>query len=503
MSFLRLEKQERRQFLTLLAASLVYVLPVLLADRLYNDDVPRAIYGATGWDGDGRPLVTLLLTFLCGGGDTVVNLFPLPLILALVVLSYALILYAKRNLPDCMDRLLLAPVLLLVLTNPFAMTNLSYQFDSLSMFLALSIALFLYALPQTLAGPLLALAGAAAGLAIMASYQAAAGMLLVLAAIELFFWLVERRRGVLQRELWRLGGVAAGALFYLAVLAPRLVPTDDWRHEASKTISGLEGIKTLLLNIIRGAYKIRESMRLAPQLYRAALLLFLLAAVGGFLYRYLRTVPAGTSPGRRLLCCGVILIAPGVTMAASYLPLAFLQTMDLAPRVFLSLGGSTMFVGILLLRAFPAGHLPRLRQAFGLVLAVCLLFQYSYMAAFGSAMKAQKEYETYLATSIAHDVNLINADHSYHTLSFAGGAPVSVETQMIEKKFPFVREILPVYFTNTSWGGASWMYRFTQYELEITALTDSDCIAVTGTPMLCTARYYCYVNGDKILVQFQ
>ena len=87
MSFLRLEKQERRQFLTLLAASLVYVLPVLLADRLYNDDVPRAIYGATGWDGDGRPLVTLLLTFLCGGGDTVVNLFPLPLILALVVLS--------------------------------------------------------------------------------------------------------------------------------------------------------------------------------------------------------------------------------------------------------------------------------------------------------------------------------------------------------------------------------------------------------------------------------
>ena len=149
------------------------------------------------------------------------------------------------------------------------------------------------------------------------------------------------------------------------------------------------------------------------------------------------------------------------------------------------------------------GAAPNLLAALGLVLAVCLLFQYSYMAAFGSAMKAQKEYETYLATSIAHDVNLINADHSYHTLSFAGGAPVSVETQMIEKKFPFVREILPVYFTNTSWGGASWMYRFTQYELEITALTDSDCIAVTGTPMLCTARYYCYVNGDKILVQFQ
>ena len=34
----------------------LYVLPIILANRYYNDDLSRALYGLTGWNGDGRPI---------------------------------------------------------------------------------------------------------------------------------------------------------------------------------------------------------------------------------------------------------------------------------------------------------------------------------------------------------------------------------------------------------------------------------------------------------------
>lgn len=51
----KLEGPDRRRFGLLAAGGLLYVLPILLADRYYQDDLARSLYGATGWAGMAVP----------------------------------------------------------------------------------------------------------------------------------------------------------------------------------------------------------------------------------------------------------------------------------------------------------------------------------------------------------------------------------------------------------------------------------------------------------------
>ncbi len=76
----------------------IYVLPVLLADRFYHDDLTRSLRGVTGWNNDARPLAEWLMKWLCGGFP-IGDISPLPLLLSVVLLSYVMTLYVKQSLP--------------------------------------------------------------------------------------------------------------------------------------------------------------------------------------------------------------------------------------------------------------------------------------------------------------------------------------------------------------------------------------------------------------------
>lgn len=221
MDWWKLEGPDRRRFGALAAGGLLYVLPILLADRYYQDDLARSLYGATGWAGDGRPMTEWIMQLLAGGEVTIANLTPLPMLLGLAALAYGLTIYAKQAFPALRNSWAATLALGLVLAHPFAMANLSYQFDCLTMLLALALCFVLYALPAGWGGLRLALAGAVDALLVMNLYQPASGMFVVLAAIWLAFWLVDwlgsgeavkKRLPYLWAEVWRLGGVAVGAL---------------------------------------------------------------------------------------------------------------------------------------------------------------------------------------------------------------------------------------------------------------------------------------------------
>ena len=47
--WLTIEKKERSLFFALMAMYGIYVLPVILANRLYQDDLSHSLYGVTGW----------------------------------------------------------------------------------------------------------------------------------------------------------------------------------------------------------------------------------------------------------------------------------------------------------------------------------------------------------------------------------------------------------------------------------------------------------------------
>lgn len=502
----KLEAPERRRFALLTVGGLVYLLPIVLADRYYQDDLARSLYGATGWAGDGRPLTQWLMELLAGGGDTVADLSPLPLLLGLAVLAWAMTLYARRAFPALRESLLATLSLGLVVAQPFAMANLSYKFDCLTMLLALACCFLLYALPGTLGRPRLGAAGVLAALLVMDLYQPASGMFLVLAGIWLVFWLLDRLGSSeslkphlpeLGREVCRLGGVAVGAVLYLLLIAPRFVDSEGWRQEASRTVGGAGAVMTVFTNILSAAYYIRERMRMAPPLYRAVVVLLTAGAVAAALWRLWRREKSGAA--RKIVGTVLLLGAPFGLLLASYLPLVALQKMDCSARMFLAYGGTLLYIGLLWLWA-----LPRRRAVAGVLLAAFLLCQTSYIYAYGTALKSQKAYEVYLVTEIARDCETYNGAGNYHQLSFAGTAPRPREVQMLLERYPFFGELIQPCFTNSTWLGGAWVYHYLQYDLEITGLTDADAAACTDEHLLGqNARYACYESGDKIIVSFR
>ena len=184
--WLTLHAAHRRFFYTLTALYGIYILPVLLADRPYQDDLTRSLRGVTGWTNDGRPLTEAFLKWLCGGFP-VGDISPLPLILSVVFLSYTLTLYVKRNLPDSDSLYPFLYVGLAVIANPFMLSTFSFQFDCFTMIISLCAAFIPYLLPDNCAlWKTFSLSGLMC-LLMLVTYQPCSGVYICLCMLELLF----------------------------------------------------------------------------------------------------------------------------------------------------------------------------------------------------------------------------------------------------------------------------------------------------------------------------
>jgi hypothetical protein len=128
------ELGRRQVWLFFLLATFVYVMPLILADYPYIDDNWRSLSGGMAWAEQGRLFAELfynVLTF----SDAAPNIFPLPLLIATLAMSWALtrltLHYFRQPTVAC------CLVLLPLWYNPFFLQNLSYQYDGAPMVLSL------------------------------------------------------------------------------------------------------------------------------------------------------------------------------------------------------------------------------------------------------------------------------------------------------------------------------------------------------------------------------
>ncbi|WP_433738891.1 glucosyltransferase domain-containing protein [Pseudomonas putida] len=135
------ELGHRQIWLFFLLATGVYVLPLILADYPYIDDNWRSLSAGMAWAEQGRLFTQLFynaLTFT----DAAPNIFPLPLLIAVLAMSSALssltLHYFRQPTIAC------CLVVLPLWYNPFLLQNLSYQYDGAPM--ALSLVVVIYAI---------------------------------------------------------------------------------------------------------------------------------------------------------------------------------------------------------------------------------------------------------------------------------------------------------------------------------------------------------------------
>lgn len=130
----------RDMFLLFWAATFFFVYPIIHADYLFFDDNSRALLLGSGvWRLQGRVLTELLYRVLTFSSATL-DIFPLPLLLVLPVMSWSLVnlvqhYYRAPTFSNCL-------VVLPLCYSPFFLGNLTYQYDGPATVLGMSAIVF-------------------------------------------------------------------------------------------------------------------------------------------------------------------------------------------------------------------------------------------------------------------------------------------------------------------------------------------------------------------------
>ncbi|MBH3420834.1 MULTISPECIES: glucosyltransferase domain-containing protein [Pseudomonas] len=120
-------------------ANLIFVIPLMLADYLYIDDSWRTQSAGLGWADSGRILVEWLYKGL-SFTSAAPNIFPLPLLICVVVMAFALralvvSFFLRPTLSSCF-------VVLPLWYSPYFLQSLSYQYDGPAMGLGVAAVIF-------------------------------------------------------------------------------------------------------------------------------------------------------------------------------------------------------------------------------------------------------------------------------------------------------------------------------------------------------------------------
>ncbi|MCE9896593.1 glucosyltransferase domain-containing protein, partial [Citrobacter portucalensis] len=132
------------------------------------------------WDTDGRPFANLFY-FVLTFGQTLPDIYPIPLLLGVAFYSYVGFLYARTNGFKFSIGFILSYAMLIM--NPLFISNLLFRYDSSFMVIALTLCVVPYSL--TLKKWNAYIIGTAALITSFGLYQAAISVFIALAGIEL------------------------------------------------------------------------------------------------------------------------------------------------------------------------------------------------------------------------------------------------------------------------------------------------------------------------------
>ncbi|WP_266157134.1 glucosyltransferase domain-containing protein, partial [Dyella silvatica] len=394
-------------FVILLALYVLVLLPILRANRYYNDDLKRALIGHTGWDSTGRPLTTLLMKLLQCYDHALVDISPLTQIGAIAILAWIGVLIARRY--AIASPWLAALVSFPLGAQPFYLENLSYKFDALSMSLAIYFALL----------PLIALKSSRRGwwlgvLALFVSlnfYQPAINAYLIFTLLDLVIaQLQEKKPRQLAMQLCsRALQVSLSMLIYQFAIG---IHIHGWVKRKSEKIHDLHDLPQIKTNIVNFYHFIGDSFNTQWWLYFApALLLLALFPLAVGIHYAAKVQRAQPASIRTALFTSSALL-PLAALACVLGPMLLLLDPVIAPRVLMGVG-ALLVAGLIVMQA----ALLQWRQSDKWTLSIAgmlALGMCSFANAYGNALGEQKNYEDRIATRLADDLAEFATSHPIH-----------------------------------------------------------------------------------------
>lgn len=401
-AFLERELSQRQVVLFFLLATALYALPLLLADFPYIDDNWRTLPAANAWAGQGRLFADWFYQALTFTGAAP-NIYPLPLLLAVVAMSLALTrltvhYFVEPTLACCL-------VALPLWYNPFLLQNLSYQYDGPIM--ALSMVAVIYAITFDASSRVQRWLVPAALLALaIGLYQISLNVFLGLCGVELIRAVQQQTQWpqILRMLGWKLAQAGLGILIYSVTAYPfmeTLRRTDLLNPDTHPLLQIGINFSRVLQNVallFHGGYS----------WVFAALVLCAFAGC-------LRLVRGRQRRWPSLLLClltlpVLVLLVPGITLLF---------------RDFNEGARTLMGFGVLLLGLFYLAHvaLASGHRRLPLLLIIALLATLSLSFAYGRVLSLQKTFANSALNSLSHDIaahrELREAKRIYLSVSYS------------------------------------------------------------------------------------
>ncbi len=440
---------------------LLYVLPLILSDILYKDDIRRILYGdPSTWYRDGRPLMAYILTSL-SFGTPLFDTAPLPLVGGILFLAFSLTRFYKKYLQSYDSRSVVLCLLMLIIS-PFFLENLSFKFESLGMCISLGLLILLFSLPDSVNKPVRLALSLIITVCVSCIYQATLGAFLSLLFITVFLELKDQPLSkILENAFYKLAGFGLGFLLYMSRIVPTHVAKDGYQAEHSGLLSmNSEGISRVFRNLY--GFILDLKLMYFPSnnhfLFFLSVLVLILAVVAVVMYvKDLLTADKDKYRyGKAILCflsslC--ILIGP-------FLPMCFLTNPNYMPRSFISFTTFLLFIGILFLT---------LTKKTRLVLFIFIpiyLFSYGFSYAYGNLLKSQTNYENYVAQSIVYDLNKHKDIDDSCKFHIEGKCAAAKDVLLATKKYPRIFSLMiPRYFEKNDVYTGHLLSRYATYKI--------------------------------------
>lgn len=468
-------------------AGLVYILPIIIAGRMFNDDIGRATEGYTKWGVNGRPLSDWIMEGL-SFGFPISNLSPFTIIIALLITVLCGALLAEHfGVEDKAKRNILAFSFII---SPFYLENLSYQFDSLPMALSLLFA----SLAFTIQGKFRPLAGCAVGTVLligtMCLYQPSINVYIILVCFAAILAGINSEGRILLTALYKAISLLVAQVIYSLAIVPAFIEGDYNTNHSIMITEKPDPVGLLFSNAQAFYDRVLNSLDTTAYVIAVALVVLLLVIWIKSLFTHNNNKNKLNLAFDKL----TILIAFPVIFICIAGPLLLLYKPVTNPRVLLGVN-AIVFIGVFCSTYF-------LSRYWKFLMIVPVVYAFSLSAAYGNASTMQKRLDEYRAIVIAKDIN--NLNKPFKNLVFIGMPELSKVSNKYADNFPVIRQLITPSIRE-NWVFANYFMR--QYGIYLNYIHISkgritrDALCKQGV-LIANDDYFVMHNSDTVIIDF-
>lgn len=408
-----------------------------ILDAYYFDDLFRAQDGAFGWRRDGRALGGFFYKILLNFQSPLADIYPVPLIFS--GLFFCFIIYHLCQSLNIVCTQQQALILLILISNPLALSNWLFRYDSAFMLLSIAFALIPFCLlhlstKKWLIYSTLALLGS------LMTYQVSINIFIGFTAIFAFKFAVEHKtfKEISYFILKSVITLAVAYLIYSKVILV-IMPTHDYFAQFRE----LPNLNNIIFVIQTNAI---QSYQFIKPLFQSGLFIPYLVALFFNIYALVKS--------RNSLVACMYIIAFLTTIFAISGAMLFSPNAPYSTRTFLGIIPFLVFPSIVLIL------LKHYKLFFISTIYLCLAMLVIDRAAL-NATSAEIRHQNIIAQQIMTEAS-INHITEIEQIMILGRPIQSGIAQISEKTYPIVSQILPHTFSG-SYDGGRYVMMFNGY----------------------------------------